>query len=189
VKPPRPRHREFVSRQRIVIEADISNEPQVQSAVLDVRHEFDSLEVLVNNAGIEINGTVEEQPLQEWERQLAGNLRSVFLLSKYAMPALKRHGGNVINISSVHAVMSWRRCPAYDASKAGLIGLTKALALDHGMDGVSVNAICPGYIETPLLEQWFTSGAADRNEVLKSHPLGKIGKPQRCRGGCLVFGL
>jgi len=136
-----------------------------------------SLDVLINNAGIEINGTVVDLSGEQWERQLAVNLRGVFLFSKYSIPEMRRRGGSIINISSVHALVSWPRCAAYDATKSALIGLTRAMAVDHGGDGIRVNAICPGYIETPLLEQWFATGAITKEEVLKFHPLGRIGKP------------
>jgi NAD(P)-dependent dehydrogenase (short-subunit alcohol dehydrogenase family) len=161
----------------LVTEGDVADESQVQAAVEQTVAEFGSLDVLINNAGIEINGTVVEQPSSDWDRQIAVNLRSVYLLSKYAIPHMVRRGGSIINIASVHAAMSWPRCPAYDATKAGIIGITRAMAVDHGRDGIRVNAICPGYIETPLLAQWFASGAANRDEVLKSHPLGRIGTP------------
>jgi NAD(P)-dependent dehydrogenase (short-subunit alcohol dehydrogenase family) len=90
---------------------------------------------------------------------------------------MSRKGGSIINISSVHAIMSWPRCPTYDATKASIIGITRAMAIDHGRDGIRVNAICPGYIATPSLDQWFASGAANKEEVLKSHPLARIGTP------------
>jgi NAD(P)-dependent dehydrogenase (short-subunit alcohol dehydrogenase family) len=141
--------------------------------------ELGSLDVLLNNAGIERNATVVEQSLSDWDRQLAVNLTGAYLFSKYAIAQMQRQkSGCIINISSIHAHMSWLRCPAYDTTKSGMIGLTRAMAIDHGKDGIRVNAICPGYIETPLLAQWFASGSADRVEVLKIHPLGRIGRPE-----------
>jgi NAD(P)-dependent dehydrogenase (short-subunit alcohol dehydrogenase family) len=107
---------------------------------------------------------------------LAVNLKGAYLFSKYAIPEMRR-GGAIINISSAHAYVSWARCPAYDASKTGLLGLTRAMAIDHGPQGIRVNAICPGYIETPMLEKAFAAGEADRAAVLKFHPLGRIGRP------------
>src|ERR1700756_4899007 len=162
---------------RQVLEGDVSNEQQVKEAVTRTVTDLGSLDVLINNAGIEIHGSVVDLSTEQWERQLAVNLRGVFLFSKYAIPEIRRHGGSVINISSVHALVSWPGCAAYDATKSGLIGLTRAMAGDHGKDGVWVNAICPGYIETRLLEQWFATGMASKQEVLKFHPLGRIGKP------------
>lgn len=162
---------------RIAIEGDVSDELQVRNAVSRTVLDLGSLDVLINNAGIEINGTVVDQPSRDWDRQIAVNLSSVFLFSKFAIPEMRARGGSIINISSVHSLMSWPNCPAYDATKAGIIGLTRALAVDHGRDGIRVNAICPGYIETPLLAQWFASGAAKKEDVLTSHPLGRIGTP------------
>jgi dihydroanticapsin dehydrogenase len=166
----------FAAR-REVLEGDVSNEQHVKEAVTSTVTDLGSLDVLINNAGIEINGTVVDLSAEQWERQLAVNLRGVFLFSKYSIPEMRRRGGSIINISSVHALVSWPRCAAYDAAKSALIGLTRAMAVDHGSDGIRVNAICPGYIETPLLEQRFATGAANKQEVLKFHPLGRIGKP------------
>lgn len=171
----------------LVIEGDVSNEAHVEAAVERVTSELKSLDVLVNNAGMEVNGTVVEQPSADWDRQVAVNLRSVYLFSKYAIPAMETSGGSIINIASVHAFMSWPRCPAYDATKAGILGITRAMAIDHGRAGIRVNAICPGYIETPLLAQWFASGAADKEEVLKFHPLGRIGTPDDVANAALFL--
>jgi NAD(P)-dependent dehydrogenase (short-subunit alcohol dehydrogenase family) len=166
----------FAAR-REVLEGDVSNEQHVKEAVTRTVTDLGSLDVLINNAGIEINGTVVDLSAEQWERQLAVNLRGVFLFSKYSIPEMRGRGGAIINISSVHALVSWPRCAAYDAAKSALIGLTRAMAVDHGRDGIRVNAICPGYIETPLLERWFARGTANKQEVLRFHPLGRIGKP------------
>jgi NAD(P)-dependent dehydrogenase (short-subunit alcohol dehydrogenase family) len=161
---------------RIAISGDVSSEEHVQLAVLRTVRELGSLDVLVNNAGIEIYGTVVELTAEQWDRQMAVNLRGSYLFSKYAIPEMRR-GGAIIHISSAHAHVSWPRCPAYDATKAGLIGLTRAMALDHGRQGIRVNAICPGYISTPLLEKAIACGEVDREAMLKFHPLGRIGTP------------
>jgi NAD(P)-dependent dehydrogenase (short-subunit alcohol dehydrogenase family) len=161
----------------LVIEGDVSNEQHVKEAVTRTVTELGSLDVLINNAGIEINGTVVDLTGDQWEHQLSINLKGVFLFCKYAIPVMRGRSGSIINISSVHAYVSWPGCPAYDASKSALIGLTRAMALDHGKDGIRINTICPGYIETPLLERWFATGIVTRDEVLKFHPLGRIGTP------------
>jgi NAD(P)-dependent dehydrogenase (short-subunit alcohol dehydrogenase family) len=162
---------------REVVEGDVSSEQQVKEAVARVVTNLGSLDVLINNAGIEIHGTVVDLTAEQWERQLAVNLRGVFLFSKYSIPEMRRQGGSIINISSVHALASWPGSAAYDATKSALIGLTRAMAVDHGKDGIRVNAICPGYIDTPLLKQAFARRTADVQEVLRFHPLGRIGKP------------
>ena len=161
---------------RIVIGGDVANESHVRDAVARTVHEFGRLDVLINNAGIEIYGTVVEMSSDQWDRQLAVNLKGAYLFSKYAIPEMRR-GGAIINISSAHAFVSWARCPAYDASKTGLLGLTRAMAIDHGPQGIRVNAICPGYIETPMLDKAVAAGEADREAIMKFHPLGRIGTP------------
>jgi NAD(P)-dependent dehydrogenase (short-subunit alcohol dehydrogenase family) len=163
----------------IALQGDVADPSDAARAVDATLDAFGSLDVLVNNAGIEIAGSVATLELQQWDRLIAVNLRGAYLFSKCAIPKMK-WGSSIIHISSVHAFASYRDCAAYDASKAALIGLTRAMALDHGADGIRVNAVCPGYIDTPLMEQWLKT-VEDREaavrEVLKWHPLGRIGTP------------
>ena len=165
----------------LALEGDVADEEQVKAAVAQTVARLGSLDVLVNNAGIEISGTVAEMSSETWDRVLAVNLRGAFLCSKYAIPHMRGRGGAIVNISSVHAFHSYPHEPAYDASKSGMLGLTRTMALDHGKDGIRVNAICPGYIRTPLLERWFSelpNPEETMREVLKHHPLGRIGTPR-----------
>lgn len=134
----------------IALAADIALEDQAQAAVRSAVEEFGYLSVLINNAGIEVSGSVTDLNIREWDRQIAVNLRGAFLMSRYAIPVMRERGGVVIHVSSVHACVSWAGSAAYDATKAGLIGMTRAMAIDHGPEGIRVNAICPGYINTPL---------------------------------------
>jgi meso-butanediol dehydrogenase/(S,S)-butanediol dehydrogenase/diacetyl reductase len=157
------------------------NEPaDAERAVAETMGAFGSLDVLVNNAGIEIPGTVASLSIERWDRLLGVNLRGAFLFSKYAISQMHR-GSSIVNISSVHAFAAYTDSAAYDSSKAGLLGLTRAMALDHGPSGIRVNAVCPGYIQTPLMDQWLNA-VPDREttlrEVLKFHPLGRIGTPR-----------
>jgi NAD(P)-dependent dehydrogenase (short-subunit alcohol dehydrogenase family) len=175
----------------LAIEADIRDEAQVRSAVEQAIARFGWLNVLVNNAGIELSATVPDMPVAEWDRQLGVNLRGAFLFSKYAIPHMRAQGGGVIvNIASVHAFVSYPGAAAYDASKSGLLGLTRAMALDHGREGIRVNAICPGYIDTPMMDQWLET-VPDRDEamrqVLACHPVGRIGKPRDIAEACLFL--
>jgi NAD(P)-dependent dehydrogenase (short-subunit alcohol dehydrogenase family) len=164
----------------IAIQGDVSDEQQATDAVERTHRELGSLDVLVNNAGIEIDGSVATLTAAQWDRLIGVNLRGVFLMSKYAVEKMRGSGGSIIHISSVHAFVSWPGCAAYDAAKAGLIGLTRAMSLDHGAERIRVNAICPGYIHTPLMDRWLES-VPDREEtlrkVLAAHPLGRIGTP------------
>jgi meso-butanediol dehydrogenase / (S,S)-butanediol dehydrogenase / diacetyl reductase len=164
----------------LAIQGDVSDEDDVRRAIETTVSRFASLDVLINNAGIEVAGSVASLTSAEWDRQIAVNLRGVFLMSKYSIPKMRERGGAIVNISSVHAFVSWPDCAAYDASKSGIIGLTRAMALDHGRDAIRVNAICPGYIETPLMERWLAS-LPDREGTLAHlrnfHPLGRMGTP------------
>lgn len=162
----------------LVIHGDAGDENSVRQAVTQAEKRFGAIRVLVNNVGIEFNATVVDQSREEWDRQLAVNLTSVFLFAKYCIPSMSAcGGGSIINISSTHAFVSWPRCAAYDASKAGLLGVTRALAIDHGPDGIRVNAVCPGYTRTPLLERWFAGVENGEQGVTRVHPLRRIGEP------------
>ena len=165
----------------LAIGADVSVEEQVEAAVEETVKRFGRLDVLVNNAGIEVLGSASEISAERWDHQLDVNLRGAFLCSKYALEKMHGRGGAIVNIASVHAFASYPGVVAYDASKAGMLGMTRAMALDHGKDGIRVNAICPGYINTPMLDAWLKI-VPDPEEamrgILKYHPLGRIGTPR-----------
>lgn len=165
----------------LAIQGDVANEEQVKAAVTRTVADFGALDILVNNAGIEVAGPLIEMSSSDWDRQLNVNLKSVFLCSKYAIPQMRGRGGAIVNISSVHAFVSYEGNAAYDASKAGMIGLTRALALEHGRDRIRVNAICPGYIDTPMMDEWLRAQSDPEEtmrQVLRIHPLGRIGTPR-----------
>jgi NAD(P)-dependent dehydrogenase (short-subunit alcohol dehydrogenase family) len=164
----------------IAIAGDVASEADSRAAVERTVAAFGRVDVLVNNAGIELNGTVVEMQPDAWNRQLSVNLTGAYMLSRAAIPHMPA-GGSIVNIASVHAYFSYPKCPAYDASKAGLIGLTRAMALDHGRQGIRVNVICPGYIDTPMLDKWLdgmTDREAEMAKILEAHPLGRIGTPR-----------
>lgn len=160
------------------IEGDVANEEDVRRAVERSALQFGSLDILVNNAAIELIGAVVDFSEADWERMLAVNLKGVFLFCKHAIPRMRGRGGAIVNISSVHAFVSYRGFAAYDASKSGLVGLTRALALDHGRDRIRINAICPGYVDAPLMHKWLstlTNPEEAMRQILSCHPLGRIG--------------
>jgi len=170
------------SRGRILaIEGDVALERDVQKAIERTVAECGRLDIVVNNAGIELAGLIPDYTSEQWDRQVGVNLKGAFFFAKYAIPHLRVRGGVILNISSVHAFVSYQGDAAYDAAKAGLLALTRTLAIDHGREGIRVNAICPGYIDTPMTEQWLAT-VPDRDEtmrqVLSIHPLGRIGTPR-----------
>ena len=126
-------------------------------------------------------GTVEETSLDDWHLQMQINLTVPFLLIRYAMPLLRAARGTIVNVGSIEGLGNNPRHPAYGASKAGLHGLTRAVAVDHGPDGVRCNAVAPGWIDTPLNEDFIASlaePAAFRAKIGGIHPLGRTGAPQ-----------
>jgi meso-butanediol dehydrogenase/(S,S)-butanediol dehydrogenase/diacetyl reductase len=139
------------------------------------------LDVLVNNAGVMQEAKVEDMSLANWERTLAVNLTAPFLLIKAALPHLRAAKGAIVNIGSIEGLGSNPRHAAYCASKAGLHGLTRAVAVDHGADGVRCNAVAPGWIDTDLNVD-FVENMPDpdgfRREIGRIHPLGRTGRPE-----------
>ena len=136
------------------------------------------LDVVVNNAGMMEEGNVEEASLLQWNRTLAINLTAPFLFAKHAMPHLRQAQGSIVNIGSIEGMGSNPRHPAYCASKAGLHGLTRAIAVDHGGEGVRCNAVAPGWIDTDLNTE-FVEGMPNptrfREQLATIHPVGRTG--------------
>ena len=160
---------------------DVTDEDAVIAGIEQVREEQGRLDIVVNAAGIEIEKTVEDTTLTEWERIFAINVTGTFLTSKYAMPMLKasEHAA-IVNFGSYDGYIADPQLAAYCATKGAVHMITKAMAVDHGPDGVRVNAICPGYIDTPMLEQFYPSHVSReeaRAEAEFVHPLRTIGTP------------
>ena len=161
---------------------DVTDEGAVASAFARVEAEWGRLDVLVNAAGLEIEKTIEETSLEEWNRIFAINVTGTFLVSKHALPLLRRsEGASVINFGSYDGFLADPGLAAYCATKGAVHALTRAMACDHGPEGVRVNAICPGYVDTPMLQSFFRE--AGNIETLKQavrdvHPTGTYGTPE-----------
>ena len=165
----------------VSVEADVSALASVQNLVKETIANFSVVHALVNNAAIQVNKTIEDTSFEEWNQQLSINLGGVFLCSKYFLPHLRQTKGSIVNMSSVNGFFVEPTCAGYCATKAGIIGLTKAMAIDHGHEGVRANCICPGYIDAGLAEGYFQSQpdpAKARVEAGKLHALWRIGKPE-----------
>ncbi len=164
---------------------DLADPAAPALVVQEVVERAGRLDVLVNNAGMMLEGTVEEMALEDWERTMAVNLRAPFLLIKHAVPHLRQGGGgrcgSIVNTGSIEGLGSNPRHPAYCASKAGLHGLTRAVAVDHGPDGIRCNAVAPGWIDTDLNMDFIESlpdPVAFRREIGRIHPVGRTGSPE-----------
>jgi len=135
-------------------EADVSDESEVEALIEATVDEFGGLDIMINNAGTNIEGSVEHQSYEDWRKVLSVNLDAVFLCSKYAIPHLRESDqGRIINISSQVAFVAWPRNAAYDTSKAAVSHLTRQMAVDLSPDEITVNAICPGPIKTKKMKE------------------------------------
>lgn len=165
----------------VTIQVDLSEPEACKEAIEAVVTKAGKLNVLVNNAGMMQEATVEAMSLEDWNRTLQVNLTTPFLLTKYAMPYLRKAQGSIVNIGSIEGLGSNPQHAAYCASKAGLHGLTRAVAIDHGAEGVRCNAVAPGWIDTELNEEFIelmTDPAAFRQDIGKIHPIDRTGKPE-----------
>lgn len=160
---------------------DVTNETVVKRAFDDLAVRWDKLDILVNAAGIEIEKTIEQTTLDEWNRVFAINVTGMFLTAKYALPLLRKSAGaSVINFGSYDGFIADPGLAAYCASKGAVHALTRAMACDHGPEGIRVNAVCPGYVDTPMLQSFFrdTGDIESLQQAVRDvHPLRSYGTP------------
>jgi NAD(P)-dependent dehydrogenase (short-subunit alcohol dehydrogenase family) len=161
---------------------DVADAKDVAETFAQLLEDFSgTLDILVNNAGIADFGNVETTEPATWDRVMAVNLNGTFLCSKFALPAMKQHGGSIINFASVAGLVGIPNMLAYCASKAAVIGLTKQMAVDYSKLGIRVNCVCPGMIaDTGMGRQIL---ATDESEAMmkkrmSKYPIGRFGKPE-----------
>lgn len=167
----------------IFIRSDLTQSTDIQKLIAQTVATWGELDILVNNAGYHISKNAEDTTEEDWEFIQNTNLRSTFLCSKYALTHLKKIRGNIINISSMVGQVGQPNATAYSATKGGQIAMTKNMAIDYAPDGVRVNVICPGWIQTPLVEDWFSQQddpESAREYIYGQHPLGRIGTIEEC---------
>jgi NAD(P)-dependent dehydrogenase (short-subunit alcohol dehydrogenase family) len=165
----------------MAVKTDVSQPESVIHMVELIIKTFSKIDVLVNDAAIQINKTIEHTTFLEWNQQISINVGGIFLCSKYFLPYLRETKGSIINMSSVNGYFVEPMCAGYCTTKAAIIGLTKAMAIDHGNEGIRVNCICPGYIDAGLAEGYFQAQpdpAKAREEAGKLHALWRIGRPE-----------
>ncbi|MEY4059134.1 MAG: hypothetical protein RL551_373 [Pseudomonadota bacterium] len=154
--------------------ADMSKPAEIEDLIKQTR--FGSLDILVNNAGIQYTANVEDFPADKWESIIAINLSSAFYTSHHALPGMKkRNWGRIINIASVHGLVGSVQKSAYVAAKHGIVGLTKVTALENAKTGITCNAICPGWVLTPLVQKQVDKKAL----VSEKQPSGEFVAPEQ----------
>ena len=165
------------------VSVDVGDESSVDALMRSTLDHFGRLDILVNNAGINIRKTPERLTLPEWSEVLQVNLTGIFLCSRAAYPAMKSTGGGkIINIGSMLSIFGASFSPAYGASKGGVVQLTKSLASAWAADGIQVNAILPGFIDTDLTRQGRRDVPTLHEHVLKRTPAGRWGTLKDCAG-------
>lgn len=163
----------------IYIKCDVSKEAEVKAMIQKTTKTYGRLDYAVNNAGTEGAQT----PIQDltedlWQRTIDINLKGVWLCMKYEIPQMLKQGkGAIVNISSIAGVIGFQNSAAYVASKHGVVGLTKVAALENAQTGIRVNAVCPGLIQTPMLERAFTSPEMEQ-AYMGAVPMKRLGRPE-----------
>ena len=154
------------------VELDVRDETQVSAVMSD-------LDVLVNVAGIGSTTNAPETPLEVWENVFAVNARGTFLCCKHAIPGMAaRGGGSIVNMASVAALVGLRNRAAYCASKGAVVSLTRALAVDHVGEGIRVNAVCPGTVDSPWVRRLVEDAGESLDALRARQPLGRLGTPE-----------
>jgi NAD(P)-dependent dehydrogenase (short-subunit alcohol dehydrogenase family) len=169
------------------VRCDVMVAEDVRAALNKTVEVFGGLDVAFNNAGVEPKKLAPTAELEEeeWERIINIDLRGVFLCMKYEIPLmLKRRGGAIVNTSSGAGIIGIKGNSAYTAAKHGVIGLTRAAALDYASQNIRINAVCPGYIDTPMIAR-FAGGAEGRARVISEEPIGRMGQPEEIASAVL----
>jgi NAD(P)-dependent dehydrogenase (short-subunit alcohol dehydrogenase family) len=166
----------------VFVEGDVTREEDVVAAIERCRREFGSLDVMVNNAGIAVEARLHETTNEQFEAVVAVNLRGTFWGCKYAVIAMRQAGGgSIVNIGSIVSVSGDPILPVYAMTKHGILGLTRVIAVDYAADGIRCNCLCPGDMETPMIERTFAAApdpAAARRAMEAEYPGKRIGLPR-----------
>jgi NAD(P)-dependent dehydrogenase (short-subunit alcohol dehydrogenase family) len=160
--------------------ADVSNPQDVDGLMHKVVETYGRLDCAFNNAGIEGQmGDTPECSLENWNRVIAINLTGVFLCMKYEIPLMLKHGGgSIVNTASAAGLVGLAGGPSYVAAKHGVAGLTKTAALEFAQKGIRVNAVCPGFIRTPMVERVLDKGTFSEEQIFAAEPMHRMGKPE-----------
>ena len=163
----------------LFVETNVSNFDSINEMVNKTINEFDLPDILINNAGINVFGEPLKMPDSEWKRAFSVDLDGVWFGCKAVLPhMLKKNKGSIVNVASVHGIQIIPNCFPYPVAKHGVIGLTKALAVDYASKGIKINSISPGYIDTPIVERFFKTKPdpdAARKEAENHQPIKRMG--------------
>ena len=177
----------------IFVQADISIEEEANRIIENTIETYGKIDILFNNAGIVLGGAIHTISTEDWDRTMAVNVRAIYLVSKYAIPYLKKTKGTIINNSSILALKGIKDRAAYTASKGAVLSMTRAMAADYIEDKVRINAICPGTTDTPSLTERIKSCGGNyeqvRQQYIARQKMGRLGTPQEIAEGVLFLAL
>ena len=179
-----------MNHKAIFVKGDVSEVKSTEQIVSETIDVYGQLDILVNNAGIVIPGRVDNTSPEDWDRTMAVNVRGVYLLSKFAIPHLRKTQGVIVNVASAVALMGAKDRASYTASKGALVSLTRAMAVDYMEDKIRVNCICPGTTDTPSLKERlakFPDPEAVRKQFIERQPLRRFGRPEEIAEGILYL--
>lgn len=161
----------------VFVKTDVANETDIQNMVAQTVKHFGKINVLFANAGIARDNTATNLSLTDWQKTIDVNLSGVFLSDKYVIEQmlLQGQGGVIVNCGSIHSHVGKSGVTAYAAAKGGVKLLTQTLAIDYAKQGIRINAVCPGYIDTPLLKDLTP---ASKQQLISLHPQGRLGRPE-----------
>jgi len=161
------------------VRADVTQADEVEAMVDKTVARWGRLDCALNNAGTTgVSAPTADHKLEDWNRALALNLTGVFLCLKYEIPAMLERGGAIVNMASGAGLVGFAGLPAYVASKHGVVGLTRAAALEYASQGLRINAICPGSTRTPMLEGFMGGDEQVERMMTRAVPLGRLGRPE-----------
>ena len=170
-------------------ELDVRDEAAIEHAVSEATLRFGRIDVLVNAAGVSAGGSVGELDAAEWDRVVDINLKGTFLVSKHVVRRMQEQGsGSIVNLASIEGLEGITEQAAYNASKGGVVLLTRNMAIDYGVHGIRVNCLCPGYIETPMTSMLKEQGLEEvRNRFIAMHMLQRPGQPEEVAAAALFL--